>query len=126
MVVEGGFPVEDLHECPPAILDSLPFGVIRTTGDGRITFYSRTESSFSLLDPAHVTGKNFFRDVAPCTRVKEFAGELEEMRLHKQDGRREFAFVFRFPGRSMLVSIVMVYQAHSDVCTLLVRPVAEE
>lgn len=126
MADQGHFPIEDLTHCSKERLDSLPFGLIRTRGDGKIVFYNRLESTYSHLEPTRVIGKNFFHEVAPWTGVKEFAGALEEMRLRKRSGRKEFAFIFRFPTRSMLMTIVMMYQAETDLCTLLVRPDAEE
>jgi photoactive yellow protein len=58
----------------------LPYGVIQLKGEGTVVGYNKTEASLSKLDPARVVGKNFFRDIAPCTAVKEFAGELAKMR----------------------------------------------
>jgi photoactive yellow protein len=119
-------PVEDVRHIPPEVLDVLPFGVIRLGGEGTITGYNKMESSFSGLDPGRIIGKNFFREIAPCASVKEFAGKLAKLRSSRSDGRTEFKFVFKFPRGAMLVSIVIVYDSGSDTAVILVKPKAEE
>jgi photoactive yellow protein len=126
MASSGALPVEDLSTAEPGLLDRLPFGVVRTRGDGRILSYSRGESAYSKLDPARVIGKNFFRQVAPCTRVQEFEGWLEKMQLAKTNGRATFGFVFKFPHGAILMRIVITYEAANDICTILMKPEAED
>ncbi len=125
MAESGGFPVEDLSRADAKLLDRLPFGIIRTKGDGQILSYSKGESAYSRLPAEAVLGKNFFQDVAPCTRVQEFAGWLEAMRAAKKSGREELSFVFKFPHGAMLVKIAMLYDSQTDTCTLLVKPIAQ-
>jgi photoactive yellow protein len=119
-------PVEDVTHIPTEVLDALPFGVVRLSGEGTITGYNLTESSFSGLDPRRIIGKNFFQDIAPCASVKEFAGELAKLRSSRSDGRTEFKFVFKFLRGAMLVNIVIVYEAASDTAVILVKPKATE
>lgn len=125
MAESGGFPVEDLSRADAKLLDQLPFGIIRTKGNGQILSYSKGESAYSRLPAETVLGKDFFREVAPCTRVQEFAGQLEAMRAAKQSGREELSFVFKFPHGAMLMRIAMLYDSQTDTCTLLVKPIAQ-
>jgi photoactive yellow protein len=118
--------IEDLTHLSEKGLDSLPFGVVRLDGEGKVVAYNQTEAGFSRLEPTRVMGKNFFREVAPCTRVKEFAGELEGFRAAKKNGRKRISFVFTFPHGAMWMSIALTYDAKSDTSTLLVRPLAQE
>jgi len=119
----GAFPVEDFSQAAPEFLDTLPFGVIRVDGAGKILSYSRGEAAYSGLSPSKVIGKNFFTQVAPCTKVKEFAGELEKLRATRANGTTGLSFVFKFPKGTALMSIVVIYEASSDISTLLIRPV---
>jgi photoactive yellow protein len=119
-------PIEDLTHIPPEYFDDLPYGVIQLKGEGTVVGYNETEASLSKLDPARVVGKNFFRDIAPCTRVKEFEGELARMRAFGANGRAELRFLFKFRHGSVMVQLVMVYNSASDTTVLLVKPLAKE
>lgn len=118
--------VEDLRQLSQEELDSLPFGVIRLNGEGTVVAYNQTESGFSHLEPGKVISKNFFSEIAPCTRVKEFAGELESLRSARKSGRKRISFVFTFPHGAMWMSIALNYDAQDDETTLLVKPLATE
>ena len=126
MAKAAGDPIEDLSHLPADELDALPFGAIQLSGDGTIIAYNRSESSLSGLAPEEVLGKNFFRDVAPCTSVKEFVGRFEALRAKGENGRSKMRFVFKFARGAKLVEIVMVYRAATDTATLLVKLVLSE
>jgi photoactive yellow protein len=121
MAAASDDPIEDLSHLPPALLDALPFGAIQLSGDGTITAYNRSESALSGLAPKDVIGKNFFRDVAPCTSVEEFGGRFQALRAKGENGRAKLRFVFKFAHGARLVQIVMVYRAATDTSTLLVK-----
>ena len=59
-------------------IDGLAFGAIQLDRDGKILSYSQREASITGRDPKAVIGKNFFSDVAPCTRRPEFLGRFQE------------------------------------------------
>jgi photoactive yellow protein len=118
--------VDDLTHLSQGELDSLPFGVIRLDGEGTVVAYNQTESGFSHLEPGQVIGKNFFSEVAPCARVKEFAGAIESFRAATKSGRKRISFVFTFPHGAMWMSIALTYDAQDDETTLLVKPLATE
>lgn len=126
MAAAAGSPIEDLSRVRPELLDALPFGAIQLTGEGIITAYSRAESVLSGLSPATVIGKNFFRQVAPCTAVKEFQGKFEALRSKGQDGSATLLFVFKYAGGAKLVEVVIVYHAATDTATLLVKVALSE
>ena len=114
--------VEDIHAISAERADTLPWGAIRLRGDGTVVQYNAAESAYSRRAPGDVIGKHFFREVAPCTAVREFEGALDEMRASGVNGVAELDFSFRFPGRAMKVSIRMVYSALRDSTVILVRP----
>lgn len=59
-------------------IDELAFGAIQLDANGTVLSYSRKESEITNRDPKDVIGKNFFDDVAPCTRRPEFYGRFKE------------------------------------------------
>ena len=118
--------MEDLSGVDADLLDALPFGAIQLTGDGVITGYSRGESALSGLAAKQVIGKHFFRDVAPCASVKEFAGKFAELRAGGEGGRAKLRFVFKYARGAKLVEIAMVHDAGTDVTTLLVKAALTE
>jgi photoactive yellow protein len=121
MATANGDPIENLSDLAPQLFETLPFGGIQLAGDGTIMAYNRAESALSGLAPETVIGKNFFRDVAPCAAVKEFAGQVDSLREKGENGRAKIRFLFRFSRGARLVEIAMVYRAATDTVTLLVR-----
>jgi hypothetical protein len=47
-----------------------------------------------------IAGKNFFRTVARCTVVEQFAGKVREMVASRKAGRDQISFLFKFPEAS--------------------------
>lgn len=59
-------------------LDGLAFGAIQLDQDGNILQYNAAEGDITGRDPEEVKGKNFFREVAPCTNTDEFYGKFKK------------------------------------------------
>lgn len=59
-------------------IDNLAFGAIQLDATGKVLSYSRMESQITGRDPKDVVGKNFFMEVAPCTRRPEFYGRFQD------------------------------------------------
>jgi photoactive yellow protein len=92
----------------PAELDGLPYGLICLDARGRVVHYNDTEARMARLPKEDVLGRNFFQEVAPCTRVREFEGEFYELVRDPQRVRvRSFDFVFRFRHSEQHVTIVI-------------------
>lgn len=89
-------------------LDALPFGAIQLDPDGKILTYNRAEEQLSGRKREDVVGKNFFSDVAPCTRVRRFYGAFQAG-VDRRDLNEVFDFTFRFPGAPREVRIRMIY-----------------
>lgn len=77
-----------------AELDALPYGMIQLDARGTVLRYSRAESRLSGRAAAACVGRNFFHDIAPCTRVAEFLGRFEAGVAARQ---LDEVFAFRFP-----------------------------
>lgn len=91
-----------------AELDALPFGAIQLDAEGIILSYNKAEERIAGRTAAEVIGKNFFQDVAPCTRVKRFFGAFQEG-VARRDLSEVFDFTFRFPSGTREVRIRMIY-----------------
>jgi len=59
-------------------IDSLAFGAVEIDADGKIIQYNAAEGDITGRDPKAVIGKNFFNEVAPCTKSPEFYGRFKE------------------------------------------------
>lgn len=58
----------------PKQIDDLAFGAIQLDAAGTILKYNLVEGAMTGRDPRAVIGKNFFKDVAPCTSTPAFEG----------------------------------------------------
>jgi len=86
--------LKDLRGIPREQFDALPFGVIQLDRDGTVKTYNRWESELARRKVETVIGKNFFRDVAPCTDVAAFRGRLDAL---PPGSSYVFDFEFDFP-----------------------------
>lgn len=59
-------------------VDALAFGAIQLDDDGKILQYNAAEGAITGRDPKAVIGKNFFTEVAPCTKTAEFYGKFQD------------------------------------------------
>lgn len=59
-------------------IDDLAFGAVKLDKTGKILAYNAAEGDITGRDPKEVIGKNFFEEVAPCTKSPEFFGKFEE------------------------------------------------
>ncbi|HEY0779424.1 MAG TPA: PAS domain-containing protein [Gemmatirosa sp.] len=81
-----------------AELDALPYGMIQLDSSGVVLRYSGAETRLSGLTSAETVGRNFFREVAPCTQVAEFFGRFQDgVRARQLDAVFNFRFAFRQP-----------------------------
>ncbi len=58
-------------------IDKLAFGAVQLSADGRILTYNAAEAGITGRSAANVIGKNFFKDVAPCTDSPQFRGVFD-------------------------------------------------
>ena len=93
-------------------LDALPFGAIQLDAAGKILSYNKTEERISGRKAGDVVGKNFFHDVAPCTRVRRFIGAFQEG-VQRRALNEVFDFTFRFPQGTREVRIRMIYSGNT-------------
>lgn len=95
-------------------LDRQPFGVIRLDRKGKVLSYNLYEERQARRKRQDVIGKNFFTDIAPCTRVKEFYGRFL-LGVERRELNATFGFVFHFPHKTRNVDVSLFYkQGHDD------------
>jgi photoactive yellow protein len=103
-------------------LDTLPFGVIALDGDGTILRYNLYESQIARLDRNQVLGRNFFTDVAPCTRTDVFHGQFRRGVASGATGSfARFGFLFDFKFGAQDVEVEMVRPANVPRYYLLIN-----
>jgi photoactive yellow protein len=97
-------------------VDDLPYGFIILDAEGTILLYNRYEAALARTAPEQVLGRNFFRDVAPCTRVAAFYGRFREVAEAEPGASRRFAFRFHFlhGAQDVLVQITRAPDLTSD------------
>ena len=59
-------------------IDTLAFGAVQLDAKGNILAYNAAEGEITGRNPKTVIGKNFFKDVAPCTRSPKFEGVFQQ------------------------------------------------
>lgn len=102
-------------------IDELPVGVIQLDLDGTVLQYNETESSLARFSPADVVGRNFFREIAPCTAVRDFQGRFEQG-VKTGDLDTTFGYRFRFADdRTKDVTITMSYRPHTEIVWVVVE-----
>ena len=95
-------------------LDLLPVGVITLDLEGRILEYNKVESEMARRDAHSQLGKNFFRDVAPCTATPEFEGRFRSLTADGASGSINFQYRFSFPWGDEEVTITFLRAVGGD------------
>ena len=58
-------------------VDQLAFGAVQLDASGKVLTYNAAEAGITGRDADSVIGKNFFREVAPCTSTPSFKGVFD-------------------------------------------------
>ncbi|HYY56497.1 MAG TPA: ATP-binding protein [Pyrinomonadaceae bacterium] len=117
----------DQPEIDFATLDLLPYGIIVVDEQGRILYYNAREEQIAGRRREDVVGLNFFREVAPCTRVQEFYGRFEEA-MRSVGLVAHFNFTFPFPDRAreVEISLASFRKENTQLCLISVSDVTEK
>lgn len=102
-------------------LDELPYGAIQLSVDGIVLKFNAYESKLANLNKEAVVGRNFFKEVAPCTDVKEFYGRFRagvaQKNLHEI-----FRYHFAFRQNPRDVTVTLFYSSTTKTVWVFVRP----
>lgn len=100
-------------------LDRLPYGMIQLDASGRILNYNAVESSLASLRREDAIGKQFFTEIAPCTRVQEFYGRFKEGVI-REALDTSFRFHFAFKQNPRDVTVRLLYSKRSRSVWVLI------
>lgn len=95
-----------LARMDPKEIEKLAYGAIQLDATGKILFYNSAEGKITGRDPQAVIGKNFFRDVAPCTNSPKFFGVFKAgVAAGKLDTMFEYVFDYQMKPTKVLVHL---------------------
>ncbi|WP_017431221.1 photoactive yellow protein [Vreelandella jeotgali] len=101
-------------------LDDLAFGAIEVDAQGKILRYNAAESDITGRASSDVIGKNFFREVAPCTDRPEFRGRFEEG-VRQDNLSTMFEYVFDYRMTPTKVRVHMKKAISGDTYWIFVK-----
>lgn len=118
------FEPTDLQNALASISDEevndLVFGAVELDAQGVILRYNQAESELTGRKPEDVLGRNFFEDVAPCTRSNEFSGRFFEG-VKTGDFNATFEYVFDHEMTPTKVRIIMIKSVARESYWLLIK-----
>ena len=103
-----------------AELDALPFGAIQLDRDGTILQFNEYEANLSNRRAPETIGRNFFRDVAPCTNVREFYGVFRDG-VERGELQATFDYRFAFKQAPRTVRVTLFYSAATTTVWVFVQ-----
>jgi photoactive yellow protein len=116
---------EDLYEMIDNLtveqLDELPYGIIQLDAHGTVLKFNTYESQLASMAKEAVLGRNFFKEVAPCTDVQDFYGRFE-VGVKAKELRTEFRYHFKFKQNPRDVIINLFYSQLTQSVWVLVHP----
>lgn len=101
-------------------IDELAFGAVKLDADGKILQYNSAEGAITGRNPEDVIGKNFFKDVAPCTNSPEFYGKFKEG-VEKGSLNVLFEYVFDYQMKPTKVKVHMKQSVTDDGYFIFVK-----
>ncbi|MFT6429862.1 MAG: photoactive yellow protein [Halopseudomonas sp.] len=118
------FEPDDLRNTMANISDEevneLVYGAVELDSQGTILRYNQAESELTGRKAEEVVGRNFFDDVAPCTRSEEFSGRFFEG-VKTGELNAAFTYVFDHQMAPTKVRIIMIKSVASDTYWLLIK-----
>lgn len=101
-------------------LDKLSFGAVEVDRNGKIIRYNKAEGDITGRDPKATLGKNFFREVAPCTNSVEFFGKFDDG-VKRGSLNALFEYTFDYQMRPTRVKVQMKQNPRGDSYWILVK-----
>jgi len=119
--VAASFFVAKANSVSEAELDSLPYGVIQLDPIGTVLRYNAFEAGLSGLKKQDVVGKNFFKQIAPCTDLQQFQGRFRDG-VAAGELHCTFRFHFAFKERPCDVAVTLFYNDRDKTVWVIVQP----
>lgn len=101
-------------------IDNLMYGAVELDAEGNILRYNIAESELTGRKPEDVIGRNFFDDVAPCTKSNEFSGRFFRG-VKTGEFNAVFEYVFDYEMAPTKVRILMIKSVVRDSYWLLIK-----
>jgi photoactive yellow protein len=96
--------LENLPKMSASQLDALDFGCVKVSDEGKVIQYNRWESEFASVPQKDAIGKNFFRELAPCTNNRLVFGKFKDgVSAGSLDTVLSYAFTYKM--RPTLVKV---------------------
>jgi photoactive yellow protein len=96
-----------LPRIPENEINGLPFGFVKVDLTGKILEYNMAEGEITGVDPKWALGKNFFDEVALCTKTNTFYGRFVDG-VQKRFLNTTFDYVFDHRAEGVRVKVHMV------------------
>ena len=111
-----------LARIPRKCRDRMQFGIIELDFKGTIVAYNMGEAKVSGRNASDMIGKNFFTDIAPCTKTPEFYGRFKAgVTSGTFSARFDYLFDFEMEPRAVRVSMMSSKIDDEDRVLLLIR-----
>ncbi len=104
-----------------AELDKLPHGAIQLNTEGKVLKFNAYESKLANMKKESVIGKNFFKEVAPCTDVQEFYGRFRQG-VREKNLHENFRYHFAFRQNPRDVTVTLFYSPTTETVWVFVKP----
>lgn len=101
-------------------IDKLAFGAVQLDATGKVLAYNAAEGDITGRDPKTVIGKNFFKDVAPCTRSPKFQGVFQDG-VKKGNLNAVFDYTFDYKMNPTQVRVQMKKALSGDSYWIFVK-----
>jgi len=109
-----------LAEISDQEVDNLMYGAVELDAEGTILRYNLAETELTGRKAEDVIGKNFFNDVAPCTRSDEFSGRFFEG-VKSGEFNAVFEYLFDHEMEPTKVKIIMFKAIDRQSYWLLIK-----
>jgi photoactive yellow protein len=104
-------------------IDKLPYGCVKVDDEGNIVLYNQYEADLASIDKSEALGKNFFRQIAPCTNNRLVFGRFKDgVNNNGLDVVVSYAFTYRM--KPTLVDVHMYRHAESKTNWVFVKKAA--
>lgn len=113
--------LQTIDSMDEAHIDALPHGAIQLDTEGNVLQFNAYEEKLAGLNRKNVIGKNFFKEVAPCTDVREFYGRFREG-VDAGNLHCKFRYRFAFKQRPRDVTVTLFYSGRNHTVWVFVQP----
>ncbi len=114
--------LRDLPHMSKSEVDAFPFGCVRVDDSGIVQLYNKYESELANVQQADAIGKNFFRELAPCTNNRLVFGRFKDG-VAAGTLNAEVTYAFTYKMRPTLVNILLHRDPNTKTNWVMVKRV---